>query len=190
MELKYGLPKNLMGWVESNQSKLVPPVCNAALYPDGNYIINMVGGGNTRTDFHDNPTEEIFIQMRGTAYLNIWDRGRFDRIDLKEGDVWLMEPHLQHSPQRPDPNGLCFLVEMKRPQSAIDSLRWYCGNCASEVWGASMELTDLVADLPRTYKQFYALGERERTCPNCGTVHPGADYAAWHQQLLSSQHKD
>ena len=100
-----------------------------------------------------------------------------------------MQPHLQHSPQRPDPNGLCFLVELKRPEKAIDSLRWYCANCAHEVWGASMELTDLVADLPRTYKQFYALSEQERTCPNCGTVHPGADYSHWHQQLLDAQAK-
>ena len=186
MQTKYGAPFNLMGWVEANSDKLKPPVNNAALFPDGNYIINMVGGGNTRTDFHDNSTEEIFYQIRGTAYLNIWDRGKFDRIDLKEGDVWLMEPHLQHSPQRPDPNGLCFLVEMKRPKGAIDALRWYCPQCASEVWGATMELKDLVADLPRTYEMFYALSDAERTCKNCGTVHPGKDYAAWH--AIHQQH--
>ena len=90
MNPKYGLPKNLMGWVEQNHSRLKPPVCNAALFPDGDYIINMVGGGNTRTDFHDNPTEEIFYQLRGTAYLDVWDNGRFDRIDLKEGDEVLL----------------------------------------------------------------------------------------------------
>ena len=94
--------------------------------------------------------------------------------------MWLMEPDLQHSPQRPDPNGLCFLVELKRPQSAIDSLNWYCPKCAGLVWGASMELKDLVADLPRTYEVFYALSDAERTCKQCGTVHPGRDYAAWH----------
>ena len=91
-----------------------------------------------------------------------------------------MEPHLQHSPQRPDPHGLCFLVELKRPQGAIDTLNWYCPRCAALVWGASMELKDLVADLPATYQKFYALSDAERTCPHCGTVHPGKDYAAWH----------
>lgn len=43
-----------------------------------------------------------------------------------------------------------------------------------------MELKDLVADLPATYQKFYALSDAERTCPHCGTVHPGKDYAAWH----------
>ena len=41
-------------------------------------------------------------------------------------------------------------------------------------------LTDLVADLPRTYEVFYALSDADRTCKHCGTVHPGKDYAAWH----------
>ena len=43
-----------------------------------------------------------------------------------------------------------------------------------------MELQDLVEDLPRTYQQFYALSDQERTCKHCATVHPGKDYAAWH----------
>ena len=117
MNPKYGLPKNLMGWVEQNRASLKPPVNNAAIFPDGNYIINMVGGGNTRTDFHDNPTEEIFYQIKGTAYLNIWDRGKFDRIDLKEGDVWLMEPHLKHSPQRPTRTGCAFWSSSSAPRA-------------------------------------------------------------------------
>ncbi|MEZ5608379.1 MAG: 3-hydroxyanthranilate 3,4-dioxygenase [Burkholderiaceae bacterium] len=180
MNPKYGLPKNLMGWVEQNHGRLKPPVCNAALFPDGDYIINMVGGGNTRTDFHDNPTEEIFYQLRGTAYLEVWDNGRFDRIDLKEGDVFLQPPHLLHSPQRPDPNGLCLLVEKPRPQGAQDGFRWYCPQCATLVWEIRVQLQDLVADLPKAYAQFYATSDAERTCPHCGTVHPGKDYAAWH----------
>jgi 3-hydroxyanthranilate 3,4-dioxygenase len=117
MQLQYGLPLNLLDWAERNKAELKPPVCNAAIWPDGNYIINMVGGPNTRTDFHDNPTEEIFYQLKGNAYLNIWDRGRFERIDLHEGDVFLLPAHVIHSPQRPEP-GLCFLVEQPRPQGA------------------------------------------------------------------------
>lgn len=180
MNPKYGLPQSLMGWVDKHRDQLKPPVCNAAIFPDGDYIINMVGGGNTRTDFHDNPTEEIFYQIRGTAYLNIWDNGRFDRIDLKEGDIFLQPPHLIHSPQRPDPNGLCLLIEKPRPSGAHDVLQWYCPKCATLVWRASKQLESLVDDLPKVYELFYATSDAERTCKSCGTVHPGRDYAAWH----------
>ena len=73
----------------------------------------MVGGPNTRTDFHDNPTEEIFYQIQGNAYLNVWDRGQFERVDIKEGELFLLPAHVIHSPQRPEP-GLCLLVELVR----------------------------------------------------------------------------
>ncbi len=179
MDLKFGLPRNLLDWAETNRDRLKPPVCNAAIFPDSDYIINLVGGPNTRTDFHDNPTEEIFFQLKGNAHLNIWDRGQFDRIDLKEGDVFLLPAHVIHSPQRPEP-GLCFLVERPRPAGHQDSLIWYCPKCASEVWRASKQLESLVDDLPKIYQQFYATSDAERTCPHCGTVHPGRDYAAWH----------
>jgi len=182
MDLQYGLPLNLMQWAEDNKARLKPPVNNAAIFPDGNYIVNMVGGPNARTDFHDNPTEEIFYQIKGNAYLNIWDRGRFDRIDIKEGQLFLLPAHVIHSPQRPEP-GLCLLIELTRPQGHHDALQWYCGKCATQVWRAEKQLESLVDDLPAIYQIFYALSDEERRCPNCGTVHPGKDYAAWHQHL-------
>ncbi len=190
MDAKYGLPKNLMHWVDDHRDQLKPPVCNAAIFPDGNYIINMVGGGNQRTDFHDNPTEEIFYQLRGEAFLIVWDRGRFERIDLKEGDIFLQPPHLIHSPQRPDPDGLCLLIELPRPQGRHDSLQWYYAHCGTEVWKASKQLESLVDDLPKVYGQFYALKDEERVCPGCGTQHPGKDYRIWHEQLRSSRVRD
>lgn len=186
MELQYGSPQNLMKWVDVNRAQLKPPVCNAAIYPNGNYIINMVGGPNTRTDFHDNPTEEIFYQLKGNAHLNTWDRGRFDRIDIKEGDIFVLPAHLIHSPQRPEP-GLCLLIELVRPQGALDSLQWYCANCATKVWRAEKQLVSLVDDLPKIYDMFYALSDEERRCPKCGTIHPGKDYAAWHAQLKAKK---
>ncbi len=182
MELQYGWPQNLMEWARNNAQRLAPPVCNAAIFPDGNYIINMVGGPNTRTDFHDNPTEEIFYQIKGNAYLNIWDNGHFDRIDIKEGDIFLLPAHVQHSPQRPEP-GLCLLVELRRPTGWEDALQWYCAACGTRIWRVSMQLGSLVDDLPKAYEIFYAMSDEERRCTKCGAVHPGKDYAAWHAML-------
>ncbi len=186
MKLQYGLPIDLMNWVRDHRSRLAPPVCNAAVFPDGNFIVNMVGGPNTRTDFHDNPTEEIFYQIRGNAHLNIWDRGRFDRIDIREGQLFLLPAHVIHSPQRPEA-GLCLLIEAARPQGARDALQWYCAKCATQIWRAEKQLESLVDDLPKIYEVFYALPDAERRCPNCGTVHPGSDFAAWHSQLAGSK---
>lgn len=186
MDLQYGLPKNLMNWIDQNKASLSPPVCNAAVFEDGNYIINVVGGGNERTDFHDNPTEEIFYQLHGEASLIVWDRGKFERIRIKEGDIFLQPAHLIHSPQRPDPTGLCLLVELTRPKGALDALQWYCANCATQIWRAEKQLESLVDDLPATYQKFYATSDAERVCPNCGTQHPGADYVTWHKQLAAS----
>jgi len=35
-----------------------------------------------------------------------------------------------------------------------------------------LQVSDIVADLPPVFKAFYD-SEEARTCPNCGTVHPG-----------------
>lgn len=75
---------------------------------------------------------------------------------------------------------MCLLIEKPRPQGAHDSLRWYCPKCANLVWQASKQLESLVDDLPKIYDMFYATSDQERTCRQCGTVHPGRDYAAWH----------
>jgi 3-hydroxyanthranilate 3,4-dioxygenase len=49
-----------------------------------------------------------------------------------------------------------------------------------------VQLGDIVADLPATYARFYASGEAERRCTQCGAVHPGRDHQAWHATLAGS----
>lgn len=183
MELKYGQPFDLLHWSEQNQDKLTPPVCNTALFPDGDFIINMVGGPNKRTDFHCNPTEEIFYQIKGNAYLNIWDRGQFEQIRLNEGDIFLLPAYLNHSPQRPEAGGLCFLVEKPRAKEQKDAFNWYCANCATLVGSVGDHVDDLVADLPSAFKLFYDKSDDERTCPQCGEVHPGRKAGEWLQRF-------
>lgn len=186
MELQYGHPFNLMDWSAQNKHRLTPPVCNAALFPDGNFIINMVGGPNYRTDYHINPMEEIFYQIKGKAYLNVLDRDKYEVIPLKEGDIFLLPANLPHSPQRPDPNGLCFLVERPRPLDFIDTFLWYCAGCATEIYRVSDHVDDLVANLPEAYKVFYALSDEKRRCPSCGQVHPGQAAHVWQQHYLAA----
>lgn len=58
-------PFNFQKWVEDNQDKLKPPVNNQLLHKEGDMIVMVVGGPNTRVDFHDDPVEEWFFSDQG-----------------------------------------------------------------------------------------------------------------------------
>ena len=64
------------------------------------FIVTVVGGPNQRTDFHDDPCDEFFYQLRGDMVLRVWDDGPRD-IAIREGEVLLLPAHVRHSPQRP-----------------------------------------------------------------------------------------
>jgi 3-hydroxyanthranilate 3,4-dioxygenase len=139
----------------------------------------VVGGPNERTDFHDDPFEEYFHQFKGNASVLIADRGKFERVALREGDIFLMPAHVRHSPQRPEPGSLCTVIERSRPAGVIDAFEWYCASCGGLVVRKEVQLQSIVEDLPRTYGQFYDSPEADRTCPHCGQVHPGRDWRSW-----------
>ena len=52
-----------------------PPVNNKILYPvTSDFIVQVVGGPNQRTDFHVDPYEEWFYQIRGNMHVNVMTR--------------------------------------------------------------------------------------------------------------------
>ena len=56
---------NLFGWIKENRHLLRPPVLNQTIYSDSDFIVMVVGGPNVRTDYHDDPYEEFFYQLKG-----------------------------------------------------------------------------------------------------------------------------
>lgn len=180
---KYGRPLNFQRWLDDNAPLLKPPVGNQQVWKDGDMMVTVVGGPNKRSDFHDDPIEEFFYQFKGNAFLLMWDRGRYDKVELKEGDIFLMAPHTLHSPQRPEPGSLCLVIERQRPAGERDAFQWCCARCGSLVQRVEVQLESIVADLPPLYERYYATHEAERTCPQCGEVHPGRDADAWHRTL-------
>ena len=60
---------NLQGWINENRDKLKPPVGNAQVWEDGEFMVTVVGGPNQRRDYHDDPTEEFFYQLKGDIVL-------------------------------------------------------------------------------------------------------------------------
>lgn len=185
-DTRYGPPLNFARWLDEHAHLLKPPVGNAQIWSDADFMVTVVGGPNARSDFHDDPLEEFFHQFKGNAHLLVMDRGQYERIDLREGDIFLMPPHLLHSPQRPEADSRCLVIERQRPAGLVDAFQWHCAACGHLVRRIEVQLRDIVADLPTTYTRFYESSAAERTCGHCGAVHPGRDHAAWHAALKSS----
>jgi 3-hydroxyanthranilate 3,4-dioxygenase len=183
IELQHGRPLNFPRWLQENAHLLKPPVGNHQIWANSDFMVTVVGGPNERSDFHDDPLEEFFYQFKGNAHLLLWDRGRYERVELREGDVFLMPPHVHHSPQRPEPESRCLVIERQRPTGLVDAFQWCCARCGTVVQRHEVQLQDIVRDLPATYEHFYASSSAARTCPACGEVHPGRQAAAWHAAL-------
>ncbi len=166
-------PFNFQSWIAENQHLLKPPVGNKMLFPENHgMIVQIVGGPNQRVDFHDDPVEEFFYQMKGDMILKVVDRGRIEDIPIPEGDVFLLPPHVRHSPQRPVEGSIGLVVESPRVPGMKDGFDWYCFECNTLVHRIEIAVKDIVKDLPPLYAAFYA-DEKARTCKNCGAVHPG-----------------
>jgi 3-hydroxyanthranilate 3,4-dioxygenase len=164
---------NFQGWIDQNKDKLKPPVGNAQVWEDGEMMVTVVGGPNQRRDFHDDPTEEFFYQVKGDIVVRIMEEpGKPPRdVPIREGEVFLLPKHVRHSPQRgPDTVGL--VIEVPRPEGSLDAFEWFCLNCHQLIHRAEVRLQSLVKDLPPIFDKFYS-SEANRTCKHCGTVHPG-----------------
>ena len=159
-------------WIEEHRHLLKPPVGNQQIWSDADLMVTVVGGPNQRTDFHDDPVEEFFHQLQGNMVLKVVDRGEFYDVPIREGEIFLLPPHVRHSPQRPMEGSVGLVVETKRPADQVDGFEWYCFECHSLVHRVEVDLKSIVDDLPPLYRAFYADAEA-RTCPHCGTVHPG-----------------
>jgi 3-hydroxyanthranilate 3,4-dioxygenase len=166
-------PINFQQWIAEHQHLLKPPVGNQQVWQDTDFIVTVVGGPNKRTDFHDDPYEEFFYQFKGNASLNIIDeQGQPGRVDLREGAMFLLPPHVRHSPQRPEEGSMCIVIERTRPDGVKDGFEWYCLDCGKLVHRVEVQLKSIVKDLPPLFEAFYA-SQDARTCKACGAVHPG-----------------
>ena len=140
-------PLNFNRWIDEHQHLLRPPVGNQQIWKDSDMIVTVVGGPNQRTDFHDDPFEEYFHQFRGNAHLLIADRGKFERVDLREGDIFLLPAHVRHSPQRPEAGSVCLVIERTRGSLQIveSSGQTRLARIEADDAGLAVELTALLA---------------------------------------------
>ncbi len=161
-------PFNFAGWIERHRDALRPPVCNKQVFEGSEFIIMVVGGPNSRSDYHDDPGEEFFYQLEGDMLLRTIQDGRRVDIPIREGEVFLLPPRIPHSPQRfADTVGL--VVERPRAGHESDGFLWYCDNCDHKLHEEYFHLQDIETQLTPVFERFYA-DEKLRSCGNCGTV--------------------
>jgi 3-hydroxyanthranilate 3,4-dioxygenase len=164
---------NFKKWIDENEHLLKPPVGNKKVFEDGALTVQAVGGPNQRCDYHDDPVEEFFYQIKGDMVLKVADKGDFYDVPIREGDVFLLPPHVRHSPQRPQPGSIGLVVEPKRyPDDPLDGFEWFCFACGALVHRVEVKVEHLVRDLPPLYEAFFK-NEKARTCKKCGALHPG-----------------
>jgi 3-hydroxyanthranilate 3,4-dioxygenase len=160
---------NLNKWIDEHRHLLKPPVGNQQVYKEvENFIVMVVGGPNSRKDFHYNESEELYYQLEGDVVVKIIDEGKVVDIELKAGDMFLLPPKTPHSPQRGE-NTVGLVIEKVREGREIDGFMWFCEQCNDKLYEEYFELTDIVAQLLPVMERFYSDVEK-RTCKKCGAV--------------------
>jgi 3-hydroxyanthranilate 3,4-dioxygenase len=160
---------NFKKWIDENRHLLKPPVGNQVVYkPMQDFIVMVVGGPNSRKDYHFNQTEEFFYQLEGDIVVKIIDEGKQVDIPIKEGEIFLLPSKTPHSPQR-GPGTVGLVMEVQRYDGMEDGFLWFCEKCNNKLYEEFHVITDLVTQLPPIMERFYS-NQDLRTCKNCGAV--------------------
>ena len=161
-------PLNLKQWIEDNRHLLKPPVGNKQIYTQTkDFIVMIVGGPNSRKDYHLNATEELFYQLEGDIVVKIIEDGKPTDIHIREGEMFLLPANVPHSPRR-SANTVGLVVEKIRHEEMIDGFMWYCENCGHKLHEEFAPVSDIVEQLPLIMDRFWQ-DDKLRTCDNCGT---------------------
>jgi 3-hydroxyanthranilate 3,4-dioxygenase len=162
-------PIHLMRWIEQNQQLFAPPVANKEVFPESEFIYQVVRGPNARNDFHIDPGDEIFCQLRGDIVVQHIDPdGRRRETRVREGEVMLCRAGTPHCPVRPAGTwGL--VIERKRRPDELDRLAWFCERCERKLHEISFSCQNIEVELKAAIETFNA-SEALRTCTACGAV--------------------
>jgi 3-hydroxyanthranilate 3,4-dioxygenase len=159
---------NFKRWIDENRHLLQPPVGNKRVFQDGDFVIMVVGGPNSRKDYHVDPGQEFFYQLEGDMVLKTIQNGKPVEVPIREGELLLLPANVPHSPQR-FANTVGLVVERQRRPGEQDGFQWYCENCGNLLYEEFFELTNIETQLAPVFERFFSSLER-RTCSRCGTV--------------------
>ena len=135
-------PFNFKKWIDEHRHLLKPPVGNKLVYEDAEFIVQVVGGPNSRKDFHFDEGEEFFYQLEGEILVKIQEDGKCVDVPIKEGEIFLLPPRIPHNPIRAA-NTVGLVIERKRRNGELDGLLWFCENCNEKLYEEYFELEEL-----------------------------------------------
>jgi 3-hydroxyanthranilate 3,4-dioxygenase len=162
-------PFHLNRWIEENKHLFKPPIGNQQLYiQNDDFIVMIVGGPNSRKDFHYNEGEELFYQLEGDIILKIIEDGKPMDIFIREGEMFLLPARTPHSPRRPA-GTIGLVIERYRKPGEKDGFIWHCENCGEKLYEEFHEISDIVHQLPPIMERFWG-NSAHTTCQKCQTV--------------------
>ena len=161
-------PINFKHWIDANRHLLRPPVGNKVIYTDGEFIVQVVGGPNTRKDFHVDPGDEFFYQLEGQMVLRIVENGSVVDVPIPAGEILLLPAHIPHSPQR-FANSVGLVIERRRRPGEQDGLQWYCENCSNLLYEEFFPLTNIETQFQPVINRFFG-SLSLRTCKRCHAI--------------------
>ncbi len=161
-------PFNFKQWIDENRHLLKPPVNNKVVYKDTEFTVMVVGGPNSRKDYHYNESEEFFYQLEGDVLVKIQENGISVEVPIKEGEFFLLPPKVPHNPVR-FKNTIGLVIERRRRSDEKDGLLWFCEQCNHKLYEEYFFLTDITSQFQQVFRKFYE-NKSLRTCEKCNTV--------------------
>ncbi|MCL4117953.1 UNVERIFIED_CONTAM: hypothetical protein GTU68_020573 [Idotea baltica] len=157
-------PLDLHQWIADNAASFEPPVSNKVVWADSDQIFMIIRGPNARSDFHVDPFDEVFMQLKGSIRVDLMIDGQREEHWIHEGQVMLVPGNVPHSPLRPaDTWGV--VIERPRGDDQFDSLVWFCDTCGKEAHRVTFHLSNIETELAAAMHE-YNDNEAHRTCPD------------------------
>lgn len=159
---------HLRNWISEHRHLLKPPVGNKVIWKEGAFIVMVVGGPNSRKDYHYNETPEFYYQIEGNIEVGIQHNGQATSIQVQEGEIYCLPPNTPHQPRR-GAGTIGLVIEQVRLPTQQDACNWYCEQCNHLLHSASFQCGNIEVDLPVIFNRFYS-SRVLRTCSQCGHI--------------------
>jgi 3-hydroxyanthranilate 3,4-dioxygenase len=163
-------PFDLQAWIATHLPKALGAIGNREVFKGSDFIFQIIKGPNARNDFHIDPFDEIFYQIRGHIFVHVIEDGKERRLRIEEGQVFLLPKQMYHSPRRP-PDTIGLVIERPRKADELDGIAWFCPQCSGKLHQVDFWCEDIERGLRDVIQGFNA-DEALRTCKRCRAVLP------------------